>query len=121
MGVFIFRDYYYNHAVNVTGLRIYLLKKFEKEELRARSSSMCLCPGHKKNVYNSRCADIEAQQVVDYEDTGLFLCQECINLHHNSLESPPKSRYTLELRILSYPTCSISFFSGRISLPSSPY
>jgi len=86
----------YNHAVNVIRLRIYLLKnKLEEAELRARSSSMYLCPGYSKKVCNGRYTETEAQQVVD--NTGLFLCQECVNLHQNNPDPPPKSSYTLEL------------------------
>lgn len=88
----------YNHAVNVIRLRIYKLKKkLEEAELRARSSSMYLCPGYKKKVCNGRYTETEAQQIVDYDDTGLFLCQECVTMHVNNPEPPLKSTYTLQL------------------------
>ena len=56
---------------------------------------MYLYPGYSKKVYNRRYTETEAQQVVD--NTGLFLCQECVNLHQNNPDPPPKSSYTLEL------------------------
>jgi len=87
----------YNHAVNVIRLRIYLLKKkLEEAEIRARSSSVYLCPGYSNKTCNGKYTETEAQQVVDYE-TGLFLCQECVNMHESNPEPPSKSSYTLQL------------------------
>lgn len=87
----------YNHAVNVIRFRLYLLKKrLEQAELRARSSSMYLCPGYKTKTCNGRYTETEAQQVVDF-DTGLFLCQECVNAHAANPDPPPKHTYTLQL------------------------
>jgi len=87
----------YNHAVNVIRLRIYLIKKkLEEAELRARSSSMYLCPGYRTKDCNGRYTETEAQQVVD-QDTGLFLCQECCQTHMNNPDPPPSSTYTLTL------------------------
>uniref|UniRef100_A0A7S1Z7X5 HTH TFE/IIEalpha-type domain-containing protein n=1 Tax=Ditylum brightwellii TaxID=49249 RepID=A0A7S1Z7X5_9STRA len=87
----------YNHAVNVIRLRVYLLKKkLEEAELRARSSSMYLCPGYKTKACNGRYTETEAQQVVDHE-CGLFLCPECVTTHESNPDPPPKSTYTLQL------------------------
>jgi len=88
----------YNHAVNVIRLRIFLLrKKLEEEEMRARSSSLYLCPGYTTKTCNGRFTETEAQQIVDYE-TGLFLCQECTNAHAANPDPPPKDTYTLQLQ-----------------------
>lgn len=87
----------FNHAVNVIRLRIYLLEKKQKEaEIRALSSSMYLCPGYKTKACNGRYTETEAQQLV-HPETGLFLCQECLQTHCNNPEPPPMSTYTLEL------------------------
>mmetsp|Transcript_13937 Transcript_13937/g.40775 ORF Transcript_13937/g.40775 Transcript_13937/m.40775 type:complete len:478 (-) Transcript_13937:100-1533(-) len=87
----------YNHAVNVIRFRLFLLKKkLEQAELRARSSSMYLCPGYRTKACNGRYTETEAQQVVDHE-TGLFLCQECVNAHSANPDPPPKHTYTLQL------------------------
>lgn len=87
----------YNHAVNVIRLRIFLLqKKLEEAEMRARSSSMYLCPGYKTKACNGCYTETEAQQVTDPE-TGLFLCQECVNAHAANPDPPPKETYTLQL------------------------
>ena len=87
----------YNHAVHVIRLRLYLLrKKLEEAEVRARSSSVYLCPGYKTKVCNGRYTETEAQQVIDLT-TGLFLCQECVNAHANNPDPPPKETYTLQL------------------------
>ena len=64
--------------------------------MRARSSSMYLCPGYTKKTCNGRYTETEAQQVLDYE-TGLFLCQECRNAHADNPDPPLKDTYTLQL------------------------
>ena len=87
----------YNHAVNIIRLRIHLLrKKLEEAEMRARSSSMYLCPGYKNKTCNGRYTETEAQQVLDHE-SGLFLCLECRNAHAANPDPPPKDTYTLQL------------------------
>lgn len=84
-------------AVNVIRLRIFLLqKKLEEAEMRARSSSMYLCPGYKTKACNGRYTETEAQQVLDYE-SGLFLCQECMNAHAANPDPPSKDTFTLQL------------------------
>jgi hypothetical protein len=84
-------------AVNVIRLRIFLLQqKLEEQEMRARSSSMYLCPGYKTKTCNGCYTETEAQQVLDYE-SGLFLCQECMNAHAANPDPPPKETYTLQL------------------------
>jgi hypothetical protein len=84
-------------AVNVIRLRIFLLqKKLEEAEMRARSSSMYLCPGYKTKACNGCYTETEAQQVTDPE-TGLFLCQECFKAHLANPDPPPKETYTLQL------------------------
>lgn len=78
-------------------LRIFLLqKKLEEAEMRARSSSMYLCPGYKTKACNGCYSETEAQQLTDPE-TGLFLCQECFNAHVANPDPPPKETYTLQL------------------------
>eukprot|EP00562_Extubocellulus_spinifer_P006513 CAMPEP_0178518740 /NCGR_PEP_ID=MMETSP0696-20121128/26434_1 /TAXON_ID=265572 /ORGANISM="Extubocellulus spinifer, Strain CCMP396" /LENGTH=480 /DNA_ID=CAMNT_0020149355 /DNA_START=33 /DNA_END=1472 /DNA_ORIENTATION=+ len=87
----------YNHAVNVIRLRVFLLRrKLEQAELRARSSSVYLCPGYEAKRCNGRYTETEAQQVVD-TDTGLFLCQECYKANESNPDPPPKESYTLLL------------------------
>lgn len=87
----------YNHAVKSIRLRIFLLrKKLEDAEKRARHSSVYICPGYKTKTCNGRYTETEAQQVVDPE-TGLFLCQECMNAHVANPDPPPKETYTLQL------------------------
>ena len=87
----------YNHAVNVIRLRMYLLKKkLEEAELQARSSSMYQCPGYSTKQCNGRYTEIEAQQIID-ENTGLFLCPECVTAHAANPNPPPKDTYTLQL------------------------
>ena len=87
----------YNQAVKAIRLRIYLLRKrLEEAEMRARSSSMYLCPGYTKKTCNGRYTETEAQQVLD-EETGLFLCQECRDAHAANPDPPPKDSYTLQL------------------------
>merc|ERR1712238_347632 len=87
----------YNHAVNVIRLRIFLLrKKLEEAEIRARSSSMYLCPGYKTKACNGRYTETEAQEVVD-PDSGLFLCHECVEVHEANPDPPPRENYTLQL------------------------
>ena len=80
----------YNHAVHVIRLRIHLLqKKLQEAELRARSSSLYLCPGYNSKTCNGRYNESEAQQIVDPE-TGLFLCRECIRTYVNHPSPPDK-------------------------------
>jgi transcription initiation factor IIE alpha subunit len=87
----------YNQAVKVIRLRVYLLRKrLEEAEMRARGSSMYLCPGYSKKTCNGRYTETEAQQVLDHE-TGFFLCQECRNAHAANPDPPPKETYTLQL------------------------
>mmetsp|Transcript_26123 Transcript_26123/g.31622 ORF Transcript_26123/g.31622 Transcript_26123/m.31622 type:complete len:477 (+) Transcript_26123:57-1487(+) len=87
----------YNHAVNVIRLRIYMLKKkLQEAELRARSSSMYLCPGYAKKKCNGRYTETEAQQIV-HQESCLFLCQECFKAHQNNPDPPPLETYTLQL------------------------
>lgn len=87
----------YNHAINTIRLRIYLLgKKLEEAELRARNSSIYLCPGYATKACNGRYTEIEAQLVIDPE-TGRFLCQECYKSHLANPDPPSKSSYTLEI------------------------
>jgi hypothetical protein len=64
--------------------------------MRARSSSMYLCPGYKTKACNGCYSETEAQQLTDPE-TGLFLCQECFNAHVDNPDPPPKETYTLQL------------------------
>ncbi|KAL3771463.1 hypothetical protein ACHAW5_006146 [Stephanodiscus triporus] len=87
----------YNHAVHVIRLRIHLLqKKLQEAELRARSSSLYLCPGYNSKTCNGRYNESEAQQIVDPE-TGLFLCRECVRTYANHPNPPNKKDYTLQL------------------------
>lgn len=87
----------YNHAVNTIRLRIHLLqKRLEQDEMAARSSSFYLCPGYKEKRCNGRYTETEAQQVVD-TNTGLFLCQECVNEYANNPNPPALETYTLQL------------------------
>ena len=87
----------YNHAVHVIRLRIHLLqKKLQAAELRARSSSLYLCPGYKSKTCNGRYNETDAQQMVDPE-TGLFLCRECVRAYTNHPNPPDKREYTLKL------------------------
>lgn len=87
----------YNHAVHVIRLRIHLLqKKLQTAELRARSSSLYLCPGYATKICNGRYNETDAQQIVDPE-SGLFLCRECVRAHTNNPNPPCKSSYTLKL------------------------
>ena len=87
----------YNHAVHVIRLRIHLLqKKLQEAELRARSSSLYLCPGYNSKTCNGRYNESEAQQIVDPE-TGLFLCRECVRTYANHPSPPDKKDYTLQL------------------------
>ena len=45
----------YNHAVHVIRLRVHLLqKKLQAAEMRARSSSLYLCPGYHSKACNGR-------------------------------------------------------------------
>lgn len=78
-------------------LRIHLLqKKLQEAELRARSSSLYLCPGYNSKTCNGRYNESEAQQIVDPE-TGLFLCRECVRTYVNHPSPPDKKDYTLQL------------------------
>jgi len=90
----------YNHAVNVIRLRIYLLRtKLEQDELKARSNSYYACPGFHakpKPRCNGKYNETEAQQMVD-PNTGLFLCQECVETYENDPNAPPVETYTLQL------------------------
>ncbi|KAL7463317.1 hypothetical protein ACHAXS_003691 [Conticribra weissflogii] len=87
----------YNHAVHVIRLRVHLLqKKLAEEELRARSSSLYLCPGYGRRVCNGRYGEQDAQQIVDPE-SGLFLCRECVRAYANHPNPPDKNEYTLKL------------------------
>ena len=87
----------YNHAVHIIRLRIHLLqKKLSASELRARSSSLYLCPGYKSRTCNGRYDENDAQQIVDTE-TGLFLCRECVRAYANHPNPPSRKEYTLEL------------------------
>ena len=89
--------YSYNHAVHVIRLRIHLLqKKLSTAEMRARSSSLYLCPGYASKTCNGRYNETEAQQIVDPE-SGLFLCRECVRAYTNHPNPPLKQTYTLKL------------------------
>jgi len=86
-----------NHAVHVIRLRIHLLRrKLEQAELRARSSSVYLCPGYEKKTCNGRYTETEAQMIVD-AGTGLFLCRECYAAHEANPDPPGRETYTLRL------------------------
>ncbi|KAL7527425.1 hypothetical protein ACHAWF_002172 [Thalassiosira exigua] len=83
----------YNHAVHVIRLRVYLLqKKLQAAELRARSSSLYLCPGYKSKLCNGKYSETDAQRVVDPE-TRLFLCRECVRAYANHPTPPDRSEY----------------------------
>ena len=87
----------YNHAVHVIRLRIHLLQqKLQQSELRARSSSLYICPGYRNRTCNGKYSEQEAQQIVDPE-TGLFLCRECLRAYTNHPNPPDKKEYTLQL------------------------
>ncbi|KAL7541136.1 hypothetical protein ACHAXR_010660 [Thalassiosira sp. AJA248-18] len=87
----------YNHAVHVIRLRVHLLqKKLQSAELRARSSSLYLCPGYNSKTCNGRYNETDAQQIVDHE-SGLFLCRECVRAYANHPNPPNKLEYTLKL------------------------
>jgi transcription initiation factor IIE alpha subunit len=87
----------YNHAVKTIRLRLHLLRKqLEQAELDARSNSFYLCPGYKEKRCNGRYTETEAQQVVD-PNTGLFLCQECVQTYEADPNPPPVKTYTLHL------------------------
>ena len=73
-----------------------LQKKLQSAELRARSSSLYLCPGYNSKTCNGRYNETDAQQIVDPE-TGLFLCRECVHAYTNHPTPPPKKEYTLKL------------------------
>ena len=68
----------------------------EEREIKARSSSIYLCPGHKTKQCNGEYTEIEAQQVVD-PDSGMLLCQECVMANENNPNPPPKESFTLQL------------------------
>ncbi|KAL3783911.1 hypothetical protein HJC23_007649 [Cyclotella cryptica] len=87
----------YNHAVHVIRLRIHLLQQtLQQAELRARSSSLYLCPGYSNRTCNGKYTENEAQQILDPE-TGLFLCRECVRAYVNHPNPPDKTEYTLKL------------------------
>jgi hypothetical protein len=87
----------YNQAVHVIRLRVHLLQqKLQQSELRARSSSLYLCPGYRNRTCNGKYTENEAQQIVDPE-TGLFLCRECVRAYANHPNPPNKTEYTLKL------------------------
>lgn len=95
--IYIYIHLSYNHAVHVIRLRIHLLQtKLQTAELRARSSSLYLCPGYTTKACNGKYTESEAQQVVDYE-SGLFLCRECCRAYSNHPAPPGKKEYTLLL------------------------
>lgn len=64
--------------------------------MRARSSSLYLCPGYGRRVCNGRYGEQDAQQIVDPE-SGLFLCRECVRAYVNHPNPPDKKEYTLKL------------------------
>jgi len=87
----------YNMAVHVIRLRIHLLQtKLQSAELRARSSSMYLCPGYKNERCNGKYTETDAQRMVD-TNTGRFLCRECVRAYTNHPNAPPVEEYTLQL------------------------
>lgn len=87
----------YNHAVHVIRLRIHLLQtKLQNAEMRARSSSMYLCPGYSKKVCNGKYSETDAQRTVDPE-SGRFLCRECVRSYMNHPNPPSVEEYTLQL------------------------
>lgn len=87
----------YNMAVHVIRLRIHLLQtKLQSSELRARSSSMYLCPGYKSERCNGKYTETDAQRMVD-TNSGRFLCRECVRAYTNHPNAPPVEEYTLQL------------------------
>jgi len=64
--------------------------------MRARSSSLYLCPGYHTKTCNGRYNETDAQQIVDNE-SGLFLCRECVRTYTNHPNPPNKKEYTLKL------------------------
>lgn len=83
--------------MHVIRLRVHLLqKKLQTAEMRARSSSLYLCPGYATKTCNGRYNETDAQQIVDPE-TGLFLCRECVRAHTNNPNPPDRKTYTLQL------------------------
>lgn len=87
----------YNMAVHVIRLRIHLLQsKLQASELRARSSSLYLCPGYKHQRCNGKYTETDAQRMVDTV-TGRFLCRECVRAYANHPDAPPVEEYTLQL------------------------
>jgi transcription initiation factor IIE alpha subunit len=87
----------YNHAVHTIRLRLHLLRReLQEAEMQARSSSFYLCPGYDTKRCNGRYTEEEAQQVVDQE-TGLFLCQECLLNYGEDPNGPARDTYTLQL------------------------
>jgi len=84
-------------AVHVIRLRIHLLQsKLQSSELRARSSSLYLCPGYKHQRCNGKYTETDAQRMVD-TNTGRFLCRECVRAYANHPDAPPVEEYTLQL------------------------
>ncbi|KAL7499096.1 hypothetical protein ACHAWT_007607 [Skeletonema menzelii] len=87
----------YNMAVLVIRLRIHLLQtKLQSSELRARSSSLYLCPGYKHQRCNGKYTETDAQRMVD-PNSGRFLCRECVRAFTNHPNAPPVEEYTLQL------------------------
>lgn len=87
----------YNMAVHVIRLRIHLLQtKLQSSELRARSSSLYLCPGYKHQRCNGKYTETDAQRMVD-PNSGRFLCRECVRAYTNHPNAPPVEEYTLQL------------------------
>jgi len=88
---------HYNIAVHVIRLRIHLLQtKLQSSELRARSSSLYLCPGYKNERCNGKYTETDAQRMVD-TNSGRFLCRECVRAYTNHPNAPPVEEYTLQL------------------------
>ena len=87
----------YNMAVHVIRLRIHLLQtKLQSAELRARSSSLYICPGYKHQRCNGKYTETDAQRMVD-TNSGRFLCRECVRAYTNHPNAPPVEEYTLQL------------------------
>ena len=87
----------YNMSVHVIRLRIHLLQsKLQSFELRARSSSLYLCPGYKNERCNGKYTETDAQRMVD-TNSGRFLCRECVRAYTNHPNAPPVEEYTLQL------------------------
>jgi hypothetical protein len=57
---------------------------------------MYLCPGYKTRMCNGRYNESDAQSIVD-DESGLFLCRECVATYSRHPSPPSKSEYTLRL------------------------